>query len=100
MRDGEYTCRHCGAPFEPIKVNQTFCTPHCKNLFHEVPRALRVIDSRLVTIGKAAELANRKHWQIRYAIKAGRLRTVTLLDRPLLFRSDVVTLFSSDLPSD
>jgi hypothetical protein len=79
-------CRQCGGEFEQIKVNQVFCSPHCKNLFHEVPRALSVIRRHLVTVNEAAALTHRKPWQIRYAISKNKLESVRLPNGAVMLR--------------
>ena len=87
-------CQHCGANFEPVKNNQLFCSPHCKNVFHEVDRAVSAIERHLVTINEAAKLTNLKPWQIRYAISKGKLGAVVILRRVAIRRSDLSSLIS------
>jgi hypothetical protein len=93
-------CRHCRAEFDPVKVNQTFCSHPCKDLFNAVPKALRAIDRYLVTVSEAAVLTKRKPWQIRYEIRRGKLDSVLVAKRLLMVRlSDLLPGHKSATPS-
>lgn len=89
------TCPGCDTEYEANRLNQTFCTPKCKNRYHNnIQRAERM---RRAEIQKITKDANRILWKNREVLKERVGRKVKLEEvEKIGFKRNYITQFRSD----
>lgn len=93
------TCPGCETEYEANRLNQTFCTPKCKNRYHNnIQRVERI---RKIEIQKITKDTNLILWQNRALLKERFGEKVQLQDLESLgFKRNHITTFGNNEDGD